>query len=118
MLNMRIMKPVLPSLREKKRYVAFEVISKRKVPFGSVSKALWLSLLSFAGEVGVASGGVSLLEDSWNEDSQSGVVRVAHTAQDLVKASFVLVSDIDGECAVVRSLGSSGILAKARAFVG
>ena len=115
---MRALKPVLPSLREKKRYVAFEVVGKRNVPFSSVSKALWLSLLSFAGDVGVAGAGVSILEDSWNENSQRGVVRVAHTAQDLVKASLIFVTDIDGENVVLRSLGSSGILAKARAFVG
>ena len=115
---MKRLKPVLPSLREKKRYVAFEVVSQKRLPFRSVSKALWLSLLSFAGEVGASHAGLEVLDDSFLESSGRGVVRVSHTAQDLVKASMVLTSSIDGERVIMRSVGSSGILAKARAFVG
>ncbi|MBI4139403.1 hypothetical protein HY483_00395 [Candidatus Woesearchaeota archaeon] len=112
------LKPVIPSLREKKRYVAFEVISGRRVPFRSVSKALWLSLLSLAGDLGASSAGMDVLEELYDESSQRGVVRVSHTAQDLVKASMVLVSNVDGERVIMKSLGSSGILAKAKVFVG
>ena len=102
-------KPVIPSLREKKRYLVFEVISKSKENFKQVSDTINNAILSFLGQLGVGKAGINILEDKWNYDKQRGVIRVNNKNIDALKTSLMFVKDD----MIVRSLGVSGILKKA-----
>jgi ribonuclease P/MRP protein subunit POP5 len=111
---MKGLKPILPSLREKKRYLAFEILSKSKIKaFSEVSKAIWLQTLSFSGEKGVARAGIWVLPEKYNPETQRGLIRVSHNGVDELKASLALIRRIENQPVVVRSLGASGILRKA-----
>ena len=113
------LKPILPSLREKKRYLTFEIISKSKIKdFSGVSKAVWASLLSFMGEHGTAKAGAWVLSDKYNPATQRGIVKVNHKHVDQLKASLALIKDIDGNEAIVRSIIVSGMLNKATKHIG
>ena len=46
------MKPLLPSLKERKRYLAFEVMADKAISFKVVAKAVWNGVLSFLGTKG------------------------------------------------------------------
>ncbi|MEK7856203.1 MAG: Rpp14/Pop5 family protein, partial [Acidobacteriota bacterium] len=71
------MKAVLPSWREKKRYVAFEVLSKSKIKAVSeVSKAIWRSHLALSGELGAAQAGMLFLQNKYNPATQRGILKV------------------------------------------
>ena len=55
-------KPVLPSLREKKRYLVFEIVSKEPIKdFSVISKAIWKALLDLSGVLGASKAGIWLL---------------------------------------------------------
>lgn len=101
----------MPSLREKKRYLAFEVVAKRALNLEDVRKAVYASLLQFLGEFGFARAGVMMLE-IWKDNK--GVVKVNHKHVDSVKAGLTLISNVGNEPVVVRTLGVSGILKKVR----
>jgi len=65
------LKPVLPSLREKKRYLAFEVISKEKINDASqVSSAIWNASLQLLGQLGTAKAGLMVLSNKWDQKLQ------------------------------------------------
>lgn len=107
-------KPVLPSLREKKRYLVFEIISKEPVKdFSAVSKAVWKALLDFSGVLGSARAGIWLLSDKFNKDKQKGIIKVNHKNADLLKSALCTIRQINGIDVIVRSVGMSGILKKA-----
>jgi len=108
-------KPLLPSLREKKRYLAYEVISKSK--FNDpvhVNKAILDAANDFLGNMGMARAGIIPINDKWNENSQRGIMRVSNKHVDDLKASLIFVKNIDGKGAIVKSVGASGILRKAQ----
>jgi len=108
-------KPLLPSLREKKRYLAYEVISKHKFHDAiHVSKAILDAANDFLGHSGMAKAGLLTLNDKWNPDSQRGMMRVNNKHVDELKASLVFVKNIGGKDAIVKSVGASGILRKAQ----
>lgn len=112
------LKPILPSLREKKRYLAFEVLSKNKIKaYSGVSKAIWQGMLSFNGTRGAAQAGMLLMPEKYNDKTQRGIIRVNHKAVDALKGSLVLVQDIDTTPSIVRSLGVSGSLKKATTYI-
>lgn len=112
--SMAKIKPVLPSLREKKRYLVFEIVSREPVKdFSAVSRAVWGSVLDLSGVLGAASAGIWLLSDKFNKDKQAGIIKVNHKKADLLKAALATIRQIDGVDVIVRSVGLSGILKKA-----
>ena len=117
---MKRLKPLLPTLKEKKRYLAFEIISKSKITaFSEVSKAIWGSTLSFAGTKGAAKMGIWVLAEKYNTMKQKGLIRVEHKGMDELKASLSLINQIEQQPVIVRSIGASGILAKAeKKYIG
>ena len=107
------LKPVLPSLREKKRYLVFEVISKERVDdINTVSNAIWHFSFQFLGQLGAAKAGLMMLNNKWDSKSQRGILKVSHKHVDAVKAALALACKIDGKDVIFRSLGVSGILNK------
>lgn len=103
---------LLPSLREKKRYLAFEVISKTSIPSHAATEAIQQSVLSFGGELGTASAGLYVMPKLFNK--QKGILRTSHTALDLVRASLCSINHICNEPVIVRSTGASGSLKKVK----
>lgn len=113
-MNKNKIKPLLPSLREKKRYLAFEIISKTKIDdFTAVENTIKESVLRFLGESGMAKAGVLFLADKYNKDKQKGIIRVSHKYVNELRASLALIQKINNQDVIVRSIGLSGILKKA-----
>lgn len=108
-------KPLLPTLREKKRYLAYEIISKDKFNDAvHINKAILDAAKEFLGNLGMAKAGILPINDKWNSDSQRGIMRVNNKHVDNLKASLIFVKNIDGKDVIVRSVGASGILKKAQ----
>ncbi|MEK6983583.1 MAG: Rpp14/Pop5 family protein [Nanoarchaeota archaeon] len=108
------LKPVLPSLREKKRYLVFEIIAKEKIiDFACVSKAIWQCSIGFVGKLGASKAGIMVLGNKWNPKLQRGIIKVSHGHVDAIKSALALADEIDNKKVIFRSLGVSGILNKA-----
>jgi len=108
-------KPLLPSLREKKRYLAYEVISNSKFNDAvHVNKAILNAANEFLGNLGMARAGIIPINDKWNENTQRGLLRVNNKHVNGLKASLIFVKNIDGKEVIVKSVGASGILRKAQ----
>ena len=61
------LKPILPSLREKKRYIVFEAISNEKISnINSVSNAIFNCSQQFLGNLGVAKAGIMVLQNKFH----------------------------------------------------
>lgn len=115
----RKLKPLLPSLREKKRYLAFRIISKGKISqFLPVLKAINSSIFSFLGELGAAKAGTIVLEDTYNPERQSGIIRVSHRHVDELRSALMTINKIEGKDSIVITAGVSGMLKKAGKYTG
>ncbi|HLC95875.1 MAG TPA: Rpp14/Pop5 family protein [Candidatus Nanoarchaeia archaeon] len=108
------LKPLLPSLREKKRYIAFEVISEGKIGSAdSVEHAIFGSLLKLVGEKGAATAGIIMLKDRYNPETQRGILRTSTKGLKDSKQALTLIDSIEKKEVIVKTLGVSGILKKA-----
>lgn len=108
------MKPLLPTFRERKRYLAFEIISKKPVgDFKAVSYSIWSFALQFLGELECSKAGIWILADTYNQEKQRGLIRVSHAFVDKLRGSLALVQQVNNEEVVIRSRGVSGMLKKA-----
>ena len=109
-------KALLPSMREKKRYIAFELISdKPEIKAQSVQKAVLQAVSAYLGKLGAAEAGVIMLKERYDEKKNKGILRCAHKYVDQVKAALAFRTEIDKAPVIFRTLGVSGIIKKAHA---
>ncbi len=106
----RKQKALLPSLREKKRYVVFEVLGNKTLNISEVKDVIINAYRFLFGEIGLAKAGVDFVE--YKEGK--GILKVSNKYLDNIKASFCFVRKVNKEGILLRSLGVSGILNKAR----
>ncbi|MBT5022959.1 hypothetical protein HOK51_04515 [Candidatus Woesearchaeota archaeon] len=109
------MKPLLPSLRERKRYLVYEIISNGPIQdTKTVSKTFWSAFNRYLGELGCSQAGIMILEDKYNKQNQRGVIRVNNKFVDKIIANLALIDNIDNQKTIVNTVGVSGTLKKAQ----
>jgi len=105
------LKPI-PTLREKKRYLVFEVISSKKFDIDDIEKEVKQSLMALVGQLGCAKANIKVLKDKFDRERQRGIIRLNHNQFEELKASFTLIKSINNVDVIVKSVGMSGILKK------
>jgi len=108
------MKKVIPSLREKKRYLVFEVISRNRITREHIMGTVKSAYMSFLGQLEAGKAGVMVLGECYDEDRQRGIIKVGHAYLDRLRASLTLARQSRGEPIIIRSLLATGILGKAK----
>ena len=107
-------KSILPTLKEKKRYLVFEIISDNQIKdFKAISEQILNKSLELLGQLGVAKAGIQILPNKWNMQFQRGLIRVHHTQVNELKSALTLIEKINNKKVIIKSIGVSGILNKA-----
>src|SRR3989344_7257059 len=101
-----------PSLKQKKRYVLFEIKADRLFSLPEVSEAIESSLLRFLGEFGIAKASPSLVKEKWSDKKQCFVLKVNHQHVDELKSAVILNKKIKNTPVLIRSIVTSGTLKK------
>ncbi|MFC1648884.1 Rpp14/Pop5 family protein [Nanoarchaeota archaeon] len=104
------LKPMMPTLKEKKRYIAFEAISENKV----MSDDIINQLHGLLGIFDSAEAGISLVDYNNNK----GLLRVSVKGLEKTKASLALVTQLSDSKVILRTLGVSGTLKNAKKYIG
>ena len=109
------MKPYPSTMREKRRYIVFEVMGP-KCSKKSLNKALWTAVFSGIGSFGAADSSFWLID--YDEALQKGILRAKNTKITEVKASIALLDKIDSNPAFIRFVKTTGTIKKAREIAG
>lgn|SRR3989338_7390634 len=104
---------LLPSLRQKKRYLALEILSPEKFSYAEIQEGVLQAASDFLGQLGLSRAGMMFLPEKWNPAQQRFLLKVNHTAVDEVKAALVLSKKIKKAPIIIRSVTVSGTLKKA-----
>jgi ribonuclease P/MRP protein subunit POP5 len=105
-------KQLKPTLRERNRYLVFEVISDSHFDRKPIVDATWSSLLRLHGELGASK--TSLWVMDWSGEKRRGILKVNHKSVDVLRSSITAVKEIAGRKATVNVLKTTGTLRKAR----
>ena len=105
------LKHLLPSLREKKRYIVYEVQTKTPITRIEAKKEVSNKMKQFIGELGTAQAGLMHLKD-WQDNK--GIIKVNAQHVDHAKASLSLIKTINEKKVTVKSVAVSGIINKLR----
>ena len=103
-----------PSLREKRRYIAFKIHCAKTLQELEVNGAIYQSVLNLLGELGMAEASVFILRGIYTPDKKIGLIRCSHTAVEHVRAALALASRVGEEPIMIEVLGISGTIKAAR----
>ncbi len=106
------MQRLSPSLREKKRYLVFKVLSKAKLNTDITLKQIKSEIVSYFGQKGMADAGIQLLKETYKKDT--GIIRVSHKYINQLKTALMFITKINEIPVIVKSVTVSGILKKAK----
>ena len=102
---------ILPSsLRSKKRYIVFEVISEKPIQYGELVGALWSSSISFLGELGTGKNELWIIQNLYDIKKQKGVIKCRNDAIELVRVCLMLIRIIGETNAIIKILGVTGTI--------
>ncbi|GEM_PF-1354475 len=104
-------KPISPSLKEKRRYVVFEIQSFSPLTLQDTQQFIVAMYRDLFGMYGLAQAGLQFLSD-WK--NQKGIVRVSTKSLHLLQATFVHAQTFKNSPCFIRTVGVSGLLNKAR----
>jgi len=102
------------SLRGRRRYIAYQVLSEDKIIFQDLSNSIWHSLLNLLGELGAAQADLWIVRDIYDEKRQIGIIRCSHDKVEQVRSALALIERIGDTRITVKVLGISGSIKAAR----
>src|SRR3989344_5596578 len=90
---------LLPSLREKKRYIAYKILSEKAINERTAKTAVCSYVMKFLGELNYSKAGIMLVEQKNNY----GIIKTGHMHVNEVKTALALINEIDNNIVNVRS---------------
>ncbi|MBI2145870.1 hypothetical protein HYU22_00845 [Candidatus Woesearchaeota archaeon] len=108
---------LLPSLRQNKRYVVFEVQSPETFSVQDLQQEVQRALHSFWGELGVSRASPVFIKERFNPATKRFIIKVNHKYVEELKAALTLSKTIKKAPILLRSIITSGTLKKASSFV-
>lgn len=109
---------LIPTLREKRHYLALEILSKSKLTLSEAKQALEEAVISFLGSQEAAKAGLRVLElkEASKHDlyALKGIASVNRKYDKKAKASLALLSEINGKKSSCNVKGVSGTIKRLR----
>jgi ribonuclease P/MRP protein subunit POP5 len=110
--TMNVLLYMPPSLRERRRYLLFEVLCEREIDKRDLLKEIWDSIYSLYGDVGASEIKVRLIEYQNGEERMNGVgiLRCAHDKVEEARASLACIHSVNGARVGIRVIKISGTI--------
>jgi len=108
------MKTLLPTLKERNRYIVYEIKSEKKIDFKEAKEEIKKAILSFLGELETAKSSLLILDD-WKNNK--GIIKVGHKYTDKTRVALMLIKYINKKSVMFQTIRISGTLKKARSFL-
>lgn len=104
------LKPLMPTLRQKKRFVKFVVESDKKFNFRDISFNLMDKCMLYLGLFDMGKSGFWLLRDKFDERTQTGVLKVSTKEKERILGCLALITKIEDTPVRIKVLRVSGTL--------
>ena len=104
---------LLPALKQKKRYVVFEIVSDAKFSVTEIKKEVDAALLLFLGQLGLSKAVPMFIK----AENNKFIMKVNHKWVDELKAGLIFIKKIKNKPILVKSIVTSGTVKKASAYL-
>jgi ribonuclease P/MRP protein subunit POP5 len=109
-MKQKKLKVLPPSLRERERYIAFQIISEEPISYSDLENAIWNCGLEFFGEYGISRGWIWLIKNLYDEKKQIGVIKTTNKSVSQAIVCLSLISRLGDVRIVPKILKVSGTI--------
>lgn len=109
-MKQKKLKTLLPTLREKNRYVLFQIISEEPISYSDLEGAILNTALDFYGEYGFSELSLWVMKNLYQPDKQIGVIRCNNKSVSKVIACLGLISRLGDVRIIFKILKVSGTI--------
>lgn len=109
------MKPYPPTMKEKERYIVFDVNSDASFARSQVSKALWDAVFDSIGKKGAEETSFWVMD--FDEDKQKGILRANSKSVDKIRACVALLDNIENNKTIIIIKRVTGTIKKAKDII-
>ena len=103
----------MPTLRNKKRYVLYGVVSKNSsIDEKLVFKEIKNMSLRFLGEAGFIKSGIKVLSETWNPKLARGIISTNHQFVDHIRAMLMMMHKVGEKEIIIKTIKTSGLINK------
>lgn len=107
---MEKLKVLPPSLRERKRYILFQVISEEPITYEDLEQAIWNQFLDTFGELGVSRLDMRIVKNLYDQERQTCVISCNNNSVQQVIAGLGLISRLGDSRIIIKVLKVSGTI--------
>jgi len=104
------LKVLIPTLREKERYISFQVISEEPIMYEDLEQGIWNTMLDFFGEYGISKTSMWIIKNLYDPEKQVGVIRCNNKSVPQVVAGLGLISRLGDVRVTFKILKISGTI--------
>ena len=101
---------LLPTLREKHRYIGFQVISEEPITYSDLESAIYNTFLDFYGEYQFSKISLWIIKNLYNEKNQILIIRCNNKSVPDVIAGLGLISRLGDTRVILKILNVSGTI--------
>ncbi|PSG99328.1 MAG: ribonuclease P protein component 2 [Nanohaloarchaea archaeon SW_7_43_1] len=106
------MKPLPPSIREKKRYLKFKIHAEKDVGFGEVADAIWDTSLNYLGSEKTGKANHWLIKNQFDKDRQTGIIKIRKSFLNNFRSSLAIIDEIGDKNGFIEIQSVSGSIKK------
>ncbi len=110
MNRIKRLKILPPTLRAKKRYIKFKILSEYEI--ADLEESIWNTFLDFYGENEVGKFGLNLIKNLWDNKKKVGVIRCNHLYLNKVLAGLGLIQRLGDNRINFKIIKISGTIRK------
>ena len=103
-----------PSLRSRKRYVVFEIVSEQPVKYEDLLDTIWSQMMNFLGELESAEAKMWLIQNLYDTTKQRGVIKCKHDYVEHIRAVLSLIQVVGETKSLIKILGVTGTIKSAK----
>lgn len=104
------LKPLLPTLRQKKRFIKLKIESEKQFEFKELSEKLSEEIIWYIGLIDFGKAGVWFIKDKFNFEKQELTIKVGTKFKEKLLASLYLIEKIDNINIKIHTIRISGTL--------
>lgn len=105
------LKMLIPTLRERKRYLFLKIFTNEKLEYEEIEKEFWNAILKTFGKLSFLLS-FKILKDTFDKNKNTLIVKCNHLSKHFVYFAIGNINEINGKKCVIKLLKVSGTVRK------